>query len=254
MAGLQNRWFAELNAIVTSLAARVAVDDPDPLVLQLLLGQYRRTGREDLFAALGPALARGLSCCDGPEWLTALCDALAISDDELVVDGARRLLAAERDATLPSGIEAALRGAAALGATDAIAGIVDNLERLVAMRYEPGDEMRDPVATASALLAAYEITGRLPYAMLAEELVQIARLRDRDHEDVIAAFHAARVLCGLSALHADADYRAAAVIAPDADYRSDAERLIARYEPQPLEHPRETAAFGLALARWLDLQ
>jgi len=242
-----------LNAIVTRLAAHAADDDPDPLVLQLLLSQYSRTGREDLFTALGPALARALPGCDGAEWLTTLCDALLISDDELVLDGARRLLALERDRPLPSSIEAALRAAVALGATDAVAGIVDNLERLVAMRYEPGEAMRDPIATASALLTAYEITGRLPYAMLAEELVRTGPQRG-DHEDVIAASFAARVLCALAALHADADYRAAAVVAPNADYRSDAERLIARYEPHPLERPREAAAFGLALARWLDLQ
>ena len=237
---------------MTRLAARAASDDPDPLVLQLLLRQYRRTGREDLFAVLGPELARGVCSAEGPEWLNAVCDALAISDDELVLDSARRLLESQRDVVSPSSIDAALRGVVAVGDMDALATIIDNLERFVAMRYEPGEAMRDTTTTASALLTAYDVTGRLPYAMLADELVHADR--GGDHDDVIVASQAVQVLCRLAALHGDADYRAAAVIAPNADHRAEAERLIARYDRHPLERPREAAAFGLALARWLDLQ
>ena len=62
---------------------------------------------------------------------------------------------------------------------------IDELERVVGGSYRPGDglvrdrdgirvrgSVGDHVRGASALLTAFELTGRLPYAMLAEELMQ----------------------------------------------------------------------------------
>src|SRR5207302_7778679 len=70
-----------------------------------------------------------------------------------------------------------------------IVDAVDELERVVGAAYAPGAGvshstgdptahkglLADQVHTASALLTAYEITERLPYSMLAEELMQTAR-------------------------------------------------------------------------------
>jgi uncharacterized protein YyaL (SSP411 family) len=101
--------------------------------------------------------------------------------------------------------------------------------------------LTDHVETASALLTAHAITGRLPYSMLAEELIRIARRAWWDDrggtwksevgslkpEEFATCCEAARVLCRLAMLHEDEEYRAAAVIATDADYLGDAERTLA---------------------------
>lgn len=268
---MQQGRIAELEAIVTRLAQRAREDDPDPFVLRLLVRRYRATGDEHLFDVLGVALARGTEWCRGAapgedraDWLHALADATVISDDEIVLACARELLAALRSVATPACIEASLRGAVATHAADAVAPLVDNLERLIGGAYEPGEGVMlnrgrgslpsDQTATASALLTAYQITGRLPYAMLAEELVQTMLSSGWREDEVRATSHAATVLCGLAALHCDEAYRTAAVTARGADYRSDAGRLIARHERQALDHPRDAAAFGLALADWLELQ
>ena len=86
----------------------------------------------------------------------------------------------------------------------------------------------DHVRGASALLTAFEITGRLPYSMLAEELIAVAGARAcRRRGPASIQCEAARVLCRLAALHDDPDYRGAAVIAGGADYRAEASRILA---------------------------
>ena len=100
---------------------------------------------------------------------------------------------------------------------------IDQLEHVVGGAYQPGAGVArrassNQVRAASALLTAFEITGRLPYSMLAEELMQTARRVDRrstPSADAHSSSHceAARVFCRLAALHDDADYRKAAVIA-----------------------------------------
>ena len=108
---------------------------------------------------------------------------------------------------------------------------------------------------ASALLTAFEITGRLPYSMLAEELVQLSvreLLDEAGGDTLVGHCEAARVLCRLAALHDDPEYRGAAVIAADADYRSDAARILAVQSPRTLTASlAQAAAYGLAL---LDLR
>src|SRR5207344_999318 len=92
--------------------------------------------------------------------------------------------------------------------------------------YQPGEGVRggliNQVRAASALLTAFEITGRLPYSMLAEELMQTAGRTAPDGPDpdtIVVHCEAARVLCRLATLHDDAGYRNSAIIAPGADYR-----------------------------------
>ena len=137
--------------------------------------------------------------------------------------------------------------------------------------YEPGEglsravaggraRLADHVSAASALLTAYECTGRLPYSMLAEELMQfVARtLGDAgaagfaDGETASKPFalncDAASVLYRLDALHRSAEYREAAVVAPAADYGRDAERILRWLAPQMPETGLAGAVFGLAAA------
>jgi hypothetical protein len=108
---------------------------------------------------------------------------------------------------------------------------------------------------ASALLTAFERTGRLPYSMLAEELIQAERRGPWDDGDLPIHCGAVRVLCRLAALHADDQYRGAAVIASGADYRGDASRILESQSARALDHarssPDESAAYGLALGEWL---
>jgi hypothetical protein len=258
---LQKGRIAALDAMVASLVATIASDDPDPFVVRLLLARYRATGDEALFDALGGALARGIDrsasdreADERAAWLVTLAAAAAISDDEAVGAAIRALLEPLSSMPEPFCIEASLCGAAAVHDVERLTSIVDNLERTIARTYEPGEVMRDPIATASALLTAHDLTGRLPYSMLAEELMQTVRARAGGPAGVRDALQAADVLCRLAALHQDEEYRAAAVVAPGADYRADAERLIARYENDRLPSHRDAAMLGLAVARWLDLQ
>src|SRR6185503_13251957 len=103
---------------------------------------------------------------------------------------------------------------------------IDQLERVVGGAYRPGagvahtcDGARadgspiDQVRASTALLTAFECTGRLPYSMLAEELIQHAQRDAWDVGDVVVHCEAARVFCRLAALHDDPEYRGAAVIA-----------------------------------------
>ena len=92
--------------------------------------------------------------------------------------------------------------------------------------------------------------------MLAEELVQHARGRARvmigDDADVTGwdfgvRCEMARVLCRLAALHDDADYRAAAVTAPGADYRGDAARVLEAESARALAKGADGAIYALAL-------
>jgi uncharacterized protein YyaL (SSP411 family) len=152
-------------------------------------------------------------------------------------------------------VEACLRAADVGGdrAGALIAATIDELERIVGESYEPGEgigDYADHIRAAAALITAYDVTGRLPYAMLAEELMQASARMSAGRGFAIEC-EAARVFCRLAALHDDEDYRAAAVIAPDANYRADASRMLtalsrrARAEGAPI--------YGLALSELLDV-
>jgi hypothetical protein len=143
---------------------------------------------------------------------------------------------------------------------------IDELERLVCRAYQPGDgiahtihshahtrgNLGDHVRSASALLTAFEISGRLPYSMLAEELMQTTRRDLQGAGEFVARCVGCRVLCRLAALHADAAYRGAAVIAPDVDYRADAERILVELSSHPLARESGAGEYGLALLAWLE--
>src|SRR5437763_155735 len=79
-------------------------------------------------------------------------------------------------------------------------------ERIGGRSYGPGEgigDYADHVRAAGALLTAYETTGRLPYAMLAEELMQSSKRTSASNRPYVIECEAARVLCRLAALHDD---------------------------------------------------
>lgn len=252
----------ELVTVEERMRAAVARDDVGAFALLFLLRRYRSAAREDLGEMLGRALAIALDAYerDGSvaaraAWLAAFVEAAALSDDERVTHAIVRLVELLRSSWGSSSVDEA---AAAIGACLQATGVaddaslaadaIDQLERLIGCTYRPGagvGRVADQVATASTLLTAYSLSGRLPYSMLAEELMQCARPIAAD--DFLTSCEAARVLCRLALLHDDAEYRAAAVIAPDADYRRDAIALLAAQAAEADRRGGAGAIYGVAL-------
>jgi hypothetical protein len=277
-------------AVVAAVERGETVDAP---ALTFLLRRYLATDRADLRVVLEPALAGALesqaiaeTTGERAAWLTLFSEAAAVSDDARIhaagVDLVRALRqewgrVTEVEAGAAS-VDACLAGCHLLDPQSIVPDAIDELERIVAGAYRPGDGLAhaldephgargrlvDHVRTSSALLAAYELTGRLPYPMLAEELMQFARqtlwdgeagaFRD-SRQDAQASFatncHAARVLIRLSALHDRSDYRAAAVLASGADYSDDVTRILTAQRDTYQRQGLGSAAYGLALAEWL---
>ena len=61
-------------------------------------------------------------------------------------------------------------------------------------------------------------------------------------------------MCRLAALHRDATYRGAAVVAPEADYAMDAMRILAAQTAALTDGGLDAALFGLALHELLSLR
>jgi hypothetical protein len=274
---------AELESIIAAVLdalARARADKagggPDPAALTFLLRHYLASDRDDLRDALGEALApafaraggetRSLECA---AWLTLFAEASAISDDDRLPAAAGALIADLRRAW-PSttivehgmaSVDACLRAANLADPGEIVPAAIDELERIVGHAYQPGDgiahtihaharargSLGDHVRSASALLTAFEISGRLPYSMLAEELTQTARREVDGAPDFAARCEVCRVLCRLAALHDDEAYRGAAVVAPDVDYRADAERMLTALASDHVAHESGAGAYGLAL-------
>jgi hypothetical protein len=170
-------------------------------------------------------------------------------------------------------------GAAGDNPSDAsLSEAIDELERVVAAAYRPGEGLQgcgedgagvqgrliDHIRTSSALLTAFGVTGRLPYSMLAEELVQFTRRtlwNDRvaafcdagldQHNSLLLNCDAVRVLCRLAALHGKPEYQKAAVLVTGADYRELAFRILTTVGDSHESDPLLSAAFALALDDWL---
>jgi hypothetical protein len=264
-------------------------DAGDADALRFLLRRYCATDRADLRDALEPGLAEGLRCQaaagtidERAAWLTLFAEAAAVSDDDRLRVAGVDLSAALRQewgrvaevGAGAAGVEACLlAGSYLVEAQSIVPGAIDELERIVGAAYRPGaglarsvDEpggargrLADHVRTASALLTAFAVSDRLPYPMLAEELMQFARESlwneaaglFSDPADAPRSFAincaAAGVLCRLAALHGRSDYRAAAVIRPDADYAGDAARILRSQAGTFREQDATGAAYGLAL-------
>jgi hypothetical protein len=96
--------------------------------------------------------------------------------------------------------------------------------------------------------------------MLAEELLQHARQRwwrdpdARFETDFPGNCTALQVLCRLAALHADPEYRSAAIVAPASTYSADARRLAEWIEGCSGEHPQSADDVGAAMLDWFALE
>jgi hypothetical protein len=249
-----------------------------PTALTFLLGRYAATNREDVSEALGQALAAALEevpsaseLVEQTAWTLLFAHAAHVSDDTRVRDAARsgveqlRVLCASHvgshDVTNISAhlraVEACLTAAQVVESPTLLGDAVNELEQVVAARYEPGRGMgtlEDEIATASALLTAYALTGRVPYSMLADELVQIALRTPWVSKPFEFNCEAALVCVRLAELHRDADYRLAAVTSTNGDYGREAARVLSDQLPQVWDLGTAAAPFGVALAQWLNLQ
>jgi hypothetical protein len=282
---------ATLDWLTDRIVDALARDEPvGAAALQFLLRRYSIEAREELTEPLGSALASELDrqahkgCSDDCEaWMTLFSEAAAISDDPrlphaaaVLLDGARtRWSSRDRSAVdeVMRSVEACLLCVNLPEARELAAEAVDALERVVAGAYRPGQGvshvtgqatfvrggLSDHVCSASALLTAYSLTSRLPYAMLADELMQSV-LRappveaDGGDAPVMVECELARVFCRLAALHRDDEYRQKAVLPVDEDYAAAARRTLTSLAPSVRERGVEAARFGLALAEWLNLQ
>lgn len=267
-----------------------ALEDGDPIgavALTFLLRRYTETDGAEIRDALEPALASALerhadveTDRDRAAWLTLFVEALALSSDERIHEAAEALAESLRRArgsaldirSAACAVDAALRACGVLGTAAAAQDAIDELERLVGAAYRPGEglvggHLVDHIALSSALLTAFALTGRLPYSMLAEELIQFARrtgwsdaagcfvVADLDQaEAFLFNCEAARVLCRMAALHGDRDYLATAVIRSDAAYAADAVRILDAHGAAFRQFGVQSASYGLALAEWLALQ
>lgn len=278
--------------LTEGLLRAIARGEPaDPTALLFLLRRYAATDREDVRDAVGEALAGALA---GPRmsgnhagWLTVFTEASLVSDDVRLRtaatelrDGLRRewstVVTMEAAA---GGVEAYLISANAISARDLLAAAIDELERTVGAVYRPGDgvgrfisepdrergRLGDQVRAASALVTAFGVTGRLPYSMLAEELMQFAKRTLWDEQgggffDGLGSkpfalnCEAARVLCRLEALHRDEEYRQVAVLAAASAYAADAGQTLASQTPDLRDRGSAAAAYGIALTEWLHLR
>jgi hypothetical protein len=262
-----------------------------PAVTMLLLRRFAATGRHDLRDALGSALARALETSSverdpsrRSEWLALFVEASELSDDDRLRPAADALVGALR-AVWPSrgniapamrSVDACLSAASDDNANALVPAAIDELERVVGLAYAPGEglthaihepsaeagDLGDHVAAISALLTAYAVTGRLPYSMLAEELMQFARRTWWDEvrggfpasaAPFVSSCESVRVLCRLAALHEDADYRKAAVVAQQSDYADDAKRTLESLGLSYRDQGLDAALYGIALGEYLSL-
>jgi hypothetical protein len=191
--------------------------------------------------------------------LVLLSEAAEASDDARLRDAASNLATKVRmnwNAAQPIGVRAesvdAYLRALPLLARGSAQAPIDELELLVANAYAPGSgidgSVEQEISVAAALLTAFTVTDRLPYAMLAEELLRHARavVLDSAALPFVTACDAAAALSRMAALHHLAEYRTAAVTAPDADYAADAAGMLERIAGEAHLHGLEAAAYALA--------
>ena len=272
---------------VTAAVLRALTGEaPTAPAVRLLLRRYAATGRDEIRDALESALTQALDIwpqaarAEQSGWLILFAEAGGVSDDERVHEAAAGLAATLQAswgrphpiAAALAGVDACLRaGVQEPGGN--IQAALDELERLVGAAYQPGDgialgapggraRLADHVSAASALLTAFECTGRLPYSMLAEELMQFAArmLWDAaspgffDGETGSKPFalncEAASVLFRLAALHGSDEYRGAAVVAAGVDYGRDAANILYELAPEAPRLGLEGAVFVLAASDW----
>lgn len=232
---------AAIEPVLNVLLASDPGAAPSPEVALFLLREYVAGGRDEVREAAERGLTHAVDAvaatrdpCVRVQWLRALAEASSCTADEALEPHIARALPAA----------------------------IDALETYVRRTYEPGEGLAgaspaDQVRGASALLAAFDLTGRLPYAMLAEELLAAAHRHGptgRVDADPAANCMAAAVACRLAALHADPDYLARAVVAPASTHRDDARRLLAAAGDEWRASCDRAAQYGVALQEWFALE
>ncbi|HEY7290304.1 MAG TPA: hypothetical protein VH583_10755 [Vicinamibacterales bacterium] len=255
-----------LDTLEAAVLGRIAGGDgADADALLFLLRLYQLTGRADLADVLGNGLAAALrdhqhetTLRDRSDYLALFVEASALSGDERLAGAIGGLVAMLEPACASAAIDEAIHaiGACLVAASldqhrDIAPAAIDQLERVVGSTYRPGvavGAFETQVHTAAALLTAYAISGRLPYSMLAEELMQTVRRSDASSPAGFrASCEAARVLCRLAALHGDPEYRRAAVFADDADYRGDAAAMLNAHADEARRLGSAGAIYGVAV-------
>jgi hypothetical protein len=276
--------------VTAAVLQALACEAPTAPAVRFLLRRYAATGRDDIRDALEPALTRALALWpiaavdDQPGWLLLFVEAGRVSDDARMHEAAARLASdlevswgrQRPSATAVAGVDACIRAASVLESGQPGGGLqaaIDELERLVGAAYQPGEgvalaapggrvRLEDHVGTAAALLTAFEYTGRLPYSMLAEELIQFASRMLSDaaspgffdeatgSKPLALNCEAASVLSRLAALHGSDEYRGLAVVAAGADYGRDAANILQWLAPEAPRLGQAGAVFGLAAADW----
>jgi hypothetical protein len=265
---------------------------PEPLTF--LLSRYRATGRADLQERLEEALSRALedytveeTTVGCAQWLTMFAGAVTLSGDDRLRAAGDHLVKtlqaewggeASIEVSAPA-LDACLRWSIECQPT-LVPAVIDELERVVGAAYDPGGglarstsrfcpergRLADHVAFSKALLTAYDVTLRLPYSMLAEELMGSAnrafwdeaagRYRAAEADSTMPFLlncSAASVLYRLAALHDTPGYRESAVVVPEAGYANQADRLLDAEEPHYRQLGLQSAAYGLALEERLAL-
>jgi hypothetical protein len=275
--------------VARALAASAAGAALGPDAVALLARAYAQAGDERLGDALGMRLAEALRDAadfDGwrplpsegrtgwmeerAAWLLLFVDVAPLSEDarirRAITAGAHAIVAGWPASAPPRAamreVDAALR--AALLLEPGIGGrIVDELERQINRTYHPGSGLTvddvvaatldDHVQTAAALVTAYGATSRLPYAMLADDLMQFSRRRWWDGgacanslQEFAALCGASRVLVRLAAVHADPTYRQGAVVTAGYDHLADAERVLETLESAVEGFGADASVYGLA--------
>lgn len=267
---------------VMVLGALARDEAPTSTALRFLLRSYSATGRDDIRDAIEPALARALELAhsapadEQPCWLLLFVEAAGMSGDDRLPAMAAMLVEHVRSTwgrtgqsleVGATGVDACLRASSLVPIDDLARSAIDELERLVGATYQPGhgvsEQLADQLAVSSALVTAYQLTGRLPYSMLAEELLQSARrvMWDepcgifshdgsgaRGQKPFALNCEAVSVLSRLAALHRSDEYLKAAVVTPGADYDVDAERILESLAADVPAHGLAGAAYGLAAA------
>jgi uncharacterized protein YyaL (SSP411 family) len=286
--------FTDLDDLTDGVIAAASDAAPDPAILTFLLRRYQATGRHDLAGILEPALARGVEtsrdatgCAARARWIEAFVTAAPLSSDPRMETAIEDLVTAlrgewsrsDRVADLLTAVDACLQATSAFETPGLVRDAIDQLERVVGATYRPGlgvatsighpDGARllsDQIAGASSLVAACAITARLPYGMLAEELIQFARRTfwnadagafadDAEPQTAyVANCDAARALCRLVRLVEDEEYRSGAVVASDSDYRGDTSRILASQLDVARASAAHAATYALALDDWLSLR
>lgn len=229
--------------ITAAVLGGVARGESSPAAVLFLLRRYVALGDLSLRAAVETGLARGVEAValerdprERCQWLGLFADASSMAEDDDL----------------------------AAAVNTCLAGTIDDLERLIRAGYEPGDglvdaSLSDQLRTAVALLTAFELTGRLPYSMLAEELLQVARRTAWDDEqgtfrvDVAGNSLAVQVMCRLAALHRDPSYTEHAVVAASPSYEADTARILDKLAATYRDSPAAAADYGLALLEWFAL-